>query len=325
MDMDTNVVCFENNIVKLLDQTRLPHEERYILCKTVGEVSAAIRNMVVRGAPAIGVAAAYGMALGNNPASDAEVLKRARPTAVDLFNAVEYMLGEIKNGAPSTEAAKKWHDGIIEKTRKISEFGASLIKDGANVLLHCNAGPLATAGYGTSLGAVLEAAKTKKIFVYVDETRPRFQGALTSWELSRAGIEHKVIVDSSAGFLMQKKMVDLVMVGADRIVSNGDFANKIGTYSLAVLAKENNVPFYVLAPSSTFDFSTKGGEEIKIEERGEEEVLDVLGKRVYGKGASALNLAFDVTPFRYVTSYVTEYGVHKKAEEILRLWKNTKE
>jgi S-methyl-5-thioribose-1-phosphate isomerase len=261
------------------------------------------------------------MALSKDPAKAAAVLKKARPTAADLSNAVEYVLAAVKRGNAALDAAKEWHRMIRENTAAISRHGASLLPDGARVLLHCNAGPLATAGSGTSLGAVLEAGKTKKIFAYVDETRPRFQGALTSWELAQAGIEHRVIVDAAAGSLMRRGMVDRVMVGADRIARNGDFANKIGTYQLAVVAKENSVPFYVLAPVSTFDFSLADGDGIGVEERHEDEVLEVSGKRVYGKGARALNPAFDVTPARYVTAYVTEKGIGK-AEGLAR-WKNT--
>ncbi len=320
------IISFENKKLKLIDQTKLPLSEEYVTCRTVEEVASAIRTMVVRGAPAIGITAAYGMVLGKDPKKDAEILKQARPTAVDLFNAVSYMLKEIKEGKNPESSARAWHKQIIEKTRKISENGASLIKSGENILLHCNAGPLATGGYGTSLGAVLEAHKQgKKIFVYVDETRPRFQGALTSWELSKLGISHKVIVDSSAGSLMRMGKVNCVMVGADRIVRNGDFANKIGTYPLSVLAKENKIPFYVLAPSSTFDFSTKSGEGIKIEEREEKEILEVLGRRVYSKETKTLNLAFDVTPAIYVSAYITEFGIHKSTKEIESIWKNTKE
>lgn len=317
------IADFNGQKLTLLDQRRLPHSEEYVECKNPTEVANAIREMVIRGAPAIGVAAAYGMALSKDPKNDAEILKQARPTAVDLFNAINYMLKEIEKGKDAEKAAKEWHEKIKEMTKKISENGASLIKKGDNVLLHCNAGPLATAAYGTSLGAVIEAHKQgKRIFVYVGETRPRFQGALTSWELEKEGIPHKVIVDSSAGYLMKIGKINCVMVGSDRVVKNGDFANKIGTYPLAVLAKENGIPFYVLFPMSTFDRFLETGENIKIEERDEKEVSEILGKRVYGKNTKILNLAFDVTPNRYVMSYITEYGIHK---EMVDLWKNITE
>jgi S-methyl-5-thioribose-1-phosphate isomerase len=317
-----DIVTFRNGAVRILDQTRMPHETAYITCRSPEDVAEAIREMKVRGAPAIGVAAAYGMALAKEPELAAETLKTARPTAADLSNAVGYVLSAVKAGKGALEAAEEWHARINESTAAISRYGAGLIPDGARVLLHCNAGPLATAGAGTSLGAVLEAGKTKRISVYVDETRPRLQGALTSWELENAGIEHRVIVDSAAGSLMRRKMVDLVMVGADRIARNGDFANKIGTYPLAVVAKENDVPFYVLAPASTFDPSLGNGDGMVVEERHESEVLEISGKRVYGKGAKALNPAFDVTPAKYVTAYVTEKGLGRAAE-LADLWKST--
>lgn len=316
------VVSFSRGEVRILDQTRLPHETAYITCRTPGEVATAIREMRVRGAPAIGVAAAYGMALSDRPEKAAETLKKARPTAADLSNAVDYVLAAVRKGKTALGAANEWHRMISEKTAAISRYGASLIPDGARVLLHCNAGPLATAGYGTSLGAVLEAAKTKKISAWVGETRPRFQGALTSWELREAGVGHRVTVDSAAGSLMRQGLVDVVMVGADRIARNGDFANKIGTYPLAVVARENSVPFYVLAPLSTFDFSLPDGSGIVVEERDEGEIIGVSGGRVYGKGTRALNPAFDVTPAGYVSAYVTEKGIHK-ASELADLWKNT--
>jgi translation initiation factor eIF-2B subunit alpha/methylthioribose-1-phosphate isomerase len=309
-------VVFNGSELLLLDQRLLPHKTKIVKCKDEHETATAIKDMVVRGAPAIGITAAYGMALAENPEKAAQVLKAARPTAVDLANAVEYMLNEIRKGADAKKAAVEWHEKIRESTRKISEYGAALLKDGSTVLLHCNAGPLATGAYGTSLGAVLEAGKTKQLMVYVDETRPRFQGALTASELRAAGISHKVIVDSAAGLLLKQGSIDAVMVGADRIVRNGDFANKIGTYPLAVVAKENNVPFYVLAPFSTFDFSIENGDQIKIEQRSEDEVLKIGKQAIYQKGTSAYNPAFDVTPAKYVTAYVSEYGVARGISEL---------
>ncbi len=317
-------VDFKEGKVRMLDQSLLPHEEKVLELGTVGEVADAIRTMKVRGAPAIGVAAAYGMALAGSTKEAAELLKSSRPTAVDLAHAVDYMLHR-KDEVNPMEAARDWSDGNTEKCELISRHGATLIEGGQNVLVHCNTGFLAANAYGTALGAVIQAWRDgKKIFAYVDETRPRFQGALTSWELLRNGIPHKVIVDSSAGCLMRKKEVHGIFVGADRIVRNGDFANKIGTYPLAVLAKENGIPFYVLAPISTFDFNTEDGDGIAIEERDESEVLEVLGKRVYPEKTGARNLAFDVTPTEYVTAYVNEYGVFKEMGKVEERWKSTK-
>ncbi|MDD5022580.1 MAG: S-methyl-5-thioribose-1-phosphate isomerase [Candidatus ainarchaeum sp.] len=319
-------VDFRNGKIFLLDQRKLPYSEKYIECKSIKQVFNAIKNMVVRGAPAIGVAAAYGLSISKNFVKDCEFLRKARPTAVDLNNAIEFMIRENKKGKKSIDSAKRWHKKIIEKTKKISENGASLIKSNSNILLHCNAGMIATAGEGTALGAVVYAKENgKKIFVYVNETRPRIQGALTSWELGKNRIKHRVIVDSSAGFFMENGKVDCVFVGADRVLKNGDFANKIGTYSLAVIAKENKIPFYVCFPISTFDSKTKNGKKIKIEERSEKEVLEILGKKVYGKNTKALNPAFDITPSKYVTAYITEYGIHKKPKEIGKIWKNIPE
>lgn len=319
-------VEFRNGTLRLLDQTTLPHREEWVELKTAKDVAAAIKQMKVRGAPAIGVAAAYGMALSNNPEEDAGILKSARPTAVDLSHAVDFMLKGIEEGRNALEAAQQWDRMTEEKCATLSKHGATLIAEGQKVLTHCNTGFLATNVHGSALGAIKHAhAEGKGIFVYVDETRPRFQGALTSWELLKAGIPHKVICDSSAGFIMSKGEIDLVMVGADRIAANGDAANKIGTYSLSVLAKEHSVPFYVLAPLSSFDFSIKSGEEISIEERDEKEVLEVQGKRVYPEKTKARNLAFDVTPAKNITAFVNELGVFKSIEELREKWKSTKE
>ncbi len=320
------ILEFKEDKLILIDQRKLPLVEEYVECENEIEVSEAIKKMVVRGAPAIGVAAAYGIALSKDPGNAGELLKKSRPTAVDLFNSIEYMLKGIREGRIAKEVAKEWHKKIIEKTKKMSEFGASLIEDGENILLHCNAGPLATGGYGTSIGVVIEAWRTgKKIFIYVDETRPRFQGALTSWELRREGVPHKVIIDSAAGSLLNNGKIDKVIVGADRIVKNGDFANKIGTYPLAVVSNENKVPFYVVAPISSFDFSLENGEGIEIEERDGNEILEVCGNKIYGNGTKVLNLAFDVTPYIYVEKYITEYGIHNKVVEVEEIWKNMKE
>jgi len=318
----TKPIEFRDGKLILLDQTVLPHKEEYVELRTVNEVADAIRNMKVRGAPAIGITAAYALALSdNNLDADAKVLLDSRPTAVDLKNAVDFVISKNLDGMSILDAANEWHNGIEEKCRKISENGAVLVKDEMRILTHCNTGALATgASYGTALGVIKKAWEEKKrIFVFVDETRPRFQGALTSWELRNTGIAHDAIVDSAAGYYLKKKEVDLVIVGADRIASNGDFANKIGTYQVAVLAKENNVPFYVAAPFSSFDLNIKSGEEIRVEERDEKEV--VL-KDVYPEGTRARNPAFDVTPSEYVTAFITEFGVHKKIKEVEEAWKN---
>lgn len=306
--------------LRILDQRKLPAKISWLTCKTVSNVINAIKTMAVRGAPAIGVAAAYGMALSRDPDKDGVRLKRTRPTAVDLSNAIEYMLKKIESGDDALSAAKEWDRNNSEKCKDISISGAKLIKSRDQILTHCNTGFLATNEYGTALGAIKQAHKQKKkILVYVDETRPRFQGALTSWELLREKVPHKVIVDSAAGFLMRAGEINAVMVGADRIAANGDFANKIGTYSLAVLAKENRIPFYVLAPLSSFDLKAKNERDIKIEIRDESEILRIK-KKLYAK-TRALNLAFDITPSRYVTAYVCELGIFKGIDE---LWKSMK-
>lgn len=314
---------FRGGKLILLDQTLLPLKTEYAELRTVSEVADAITSMKVRGAPAIGITAAYGLALSeNNLDSDAETLLSSRPTAVDLKNAVEYVLAKNLDGMSALDAANEWHKMIEKKCTKIAENGATLVKDEMRILTHCNTGSLATGvSYGTALGVIKKAWEEKsRVFVFVDETRPRFQGALTSWELRELGVPHDVIVDSAAGQFMKRGEVDFVIVGADRIASNGDFANKIGTYQVAVLAKENNVPFYVAAPFSSFDLNIKNGGEIKIEERDEKEVIL---KNVYSEGTRARNPAFDVTPSEYVTAFITEFGIHKKIKEVEEAWKNT--
>jgi len=317
--MDIKSIKFEKNRLFILNQTLLPHRTNYVECKNVNDVAEAITSMKVRGAPAIGIAAAYALALSKKPEEDARLLLSTRPTAVDLKNAVDFMLEEIKNGRDAFSAAERWHNAVEDKCKRIAENGATLIRDGMRILTHCNTGSLATGvSYGTALGIIKKGWEEKKrIFVFVDETRPRFQGALTSWELRILGIPHDVIVDSAAGYFMKNKEIDIIIVGADRIAANGDFANKIGTYPLAVLAKENNVPFYVAAPSSTFDFHIKTGEEIKVEERGEEEVI----LHIYPNGTRARNPAFDITPNKYVSGYITEFGVCKRVREVEVAWK----
>ena len=319
--MEVKPIEFRDGKLILLDQTLLPLKTEYVELGTVSEVAEAIKNMKVRGAPAIGITAAYGLALSEKPEEEAGILLGARPTAVDLRNAVDFVLSKRLDGMDARDAARKWHKIIGEKCRGIAENGATLVKDEMKILTHCNTGALATGvNYGTALGVVKKAWEEKKrIFVFVDETRPRFQGALTSWELRGLGIPHDVIVDSAAGSFMKRNEIDIVIVGADRVASNGDFANKIGTYPVAVLAKENKVPFYVAAPFSSFDLKINSGNEIKVEDRNEKEVvLDV-----YPEGTRARNPAFDVTPSEYVTAFITEFGIHKKIKEVEEAWKST--
>ena len=305
----------EGKTLVMVDQLALPHEFNTVRCATLESVARAIEDMTVRGAPAIGAAAAYGMAIGWKSGKEkaAARLRRTRPTARDLFKAIEFMLAS--RGDPF-EAAERYTDGIVEACRKIGEYGNSLIPKRARILTHCNAGALATVDYGTALAPMRAAHKARKgIFVYADETRPRLQGmVLTSWELVNEGIPHAVIADNAAGHFMKAGDIDLVITGADRITLNGDAANKIGTYEKAVVAKENGIPFYVAAPLTTFDFSLKTGADIPIEERPESEVLELAGVRIATKGARARNPAFDVTPAKYITAFITEKGVFKPSE-----------
>jgi methylthioribose-1-phosphate isomerase len=297
-----------------------------------GDVILAIKEMKIRGAPAIGVAAAYGIALGASDIkteNEDEFLAQldqvmhnfaaSRPTAVNLFSAINRMrrtaeggsVAEIRNSL--INEAKQIHREEITATELLSRLGAGLIKDGYRLLTHCNAGPLATAGYGTALG-VIKAAKDqgKEVSVFATETRPLLQGAkLTTWELRQENIPVTLITDSMAGYFMQQRKVDCVIVGADRIASNGDVANKIGTYTLAVLAKENEIPFYVAAPTSTIDFSLSSGEQIPIEERSPEEVTHIKSVLITPEGIRAANPAFDVTPHSYITAIITEEGIMK--------------
>jgi methylthioribose-1-phosphate isomerase len=319
--------------LRILDQSKLPREQVFLDLDNYGEAVVAIKDMKVRGAPAIGVAAAYGIALGASSIETKdkyeflarldEVLQAfaaARPTAVNLSRAVNRMkkaargerVGDIK--ASLVSEAKRIHEEEISATTKLSRLGADLIEDGSTVLTHCNAGPLATAGYGTALG-VIKAAKEqgKRLNVFVTETRPLLQGArLTAWELLQEGIPVTLITDSMAGCFMQQRKIDCVIVGADRIAANGDVANKIGTYTLAVLARENKVPFYVAAPTSTIDLSLSSGDKIPIEERSPDEVTHIQGVRIAPEGVRAANPAFDVTPHRYVTAIITERGIIKE-------------
>jgi len=312
------VWCNEGT-VHMLDQRILPHEVKVVSFHNHHDVAEAIRNMTVRGAPAIGVAAAYGMMLAANNQENieaaAEELKGTRPTAFDLFFAVDHMLSRIRDGEKPTEVAEEYANTIVERCRLIGEHGEKLIRDGDRIMTHCNAGALATVDWGTALAPLREAWRNgKKIFVYVSETRPRLQGMkLTAFELLNEGIPHAIIPDGASGHFLREG-VDMVIVGADRIAANGDFANKIGTYEKAVLAKELGVPFYTAAPLSTFDLNIKRGEDIPIEYRGEEEITVVDGVRIAPVGCKALNPGFDVTPARYLTGIITERGVIKPGE-----------
>jgi methylthioribose-1-phosphate isomerase len=310
-------IWWNGDRVTMIDQRRLPAEEQYVDCCTYEEVADAIRSMVIRGAPAIGVAAAYGLVLGVTEAGDfdrvAAVLAATRPTAVNLFWAIERMRARFLEAGTSSllVEAQAIEAEDLESCRRIGDLGANLLPPQARVLTHCNAGGLATAGYGTALGVVRSAARMGKLArVFADETRPYLQGArLTAWELTRDRIPTTLITDNMAGHMMSRGEVDAVVVGADRIAANGDVANKIGTYTLAVLARENGLPFYVAAPVSTIDLATATGAEIPIEERSADEVTSHGGARLAPEGVEVRNPAFDVTPNRYVTAIVCERGV----------------
>jgi len=305
---------FEKDCVKFIDQRKLPYKFEIYTAKNVDDVAFAIKEMVVRGAPAIGAAAVYGMVLGKKDINaTAKKLKQTRPTAHDLFYAIDYMIREMNKGKDILDAANKYVEDIVEQCKKIGENGEKLIKDGMKILTHCNAGALATVDYGTALAPFRVAHKNgKKFFVYVDETRPRCQGLLTDWELKQEGIPHAVIVDNAAGYFMKNGEINMVITGADRIARNGDFANKIGTYEKAVLAKENGIPFYVAAPISTFDKTIENGNQIVIEERKREELTKINGKTIMPDWTEVRNPAFDVTPAKYVTGYITEEKIIKK-------------
>jgi methylthioribose-1-phosphate isomerase len=325
-------VAWQDGEVVMIDQRRLPAEEVYLRCRDHSEVAKAIKDMAIRGAPAIGVAAALGIALGvRNSRSEGEELRASfdticadmaatRPTAVNLFWAIERMrrrfeADRAKGGLAVRDAmleeAQAIEDEDVAACRRIGDLGAELIPERARVLTHCNAGALATAGYGTALGVIRSAARQGKIKnVLAGETRPYLQGArLTAWELSRDGIPTTLIADNMAGHMMARGEVDAIVVGADRIAANGDVANKIGTYTLAVLARENGLPFYVAAPVSTIDLRTASGDAIPIEERAPDEITHHGGRRLAPEGIAVRNPAFDVTPHRYVTAIVCERGV----------------
>jgi len=322
--------------VVMIDQTRLPLHEEYVTCRNYEEVATAIRDMIIRGAPAIGVAAAMGVAIGVQDASEAdldaqvdvicETLSKTRPTAVNLFWAIDRMkrvyatlrgkpLGVIRDRL--IQEAQLVREEDIAINRAIGSHGAALVPDHKTVLTHCNAGALATAGYGTALGVIRAARESgKQIDVFADETRPFLQGArLTVWELQQDGIPTTLITDNMAGHFMKSGRIGCVVVGADRIAGNGDVANKIGTYSVAVLAKENGVPFFVAAPVSTLDLTLASGDQIPIEQRAAAEVTHVFGHAVAPEGTAVENPAFDVTPARYVTAIITENGVARAPYE----------
>ncbi len=329
--MELAPLTWSDGHLRLLDQTRLPSEEVWLTLADHQQVATAIRSLQVRGAPAIGVAAAYGLALAaaRSEASDREALladlrsaakdlEATRPTAVNLSWALERAMSAAE-GASDAESARRAVEAEaeriqqedVEANRRLGGLGAELLPESSTVLTHCNAGALATAGYGTALGVVRAAVEQgKRVGVVATETRPLLQGArLTTWELARDGIDCTLIVDSAAGALMRRGGVDVVVVGADRIVANGDTANKIGTYALALLASEHGLPFYVAAPTSTVDLSLADGDGIPIEERAPDEVAEVAGRRVAPEGVSVANPAFDVTPHRLVTAIITERGI----------------
>ena len=322
--------------MRFIDQTKLPTEEVYVTCTTHEQVADVIRTMVVRGAPAIGVSAAMGIALGvkNSKAETVADLKReldqiceligkTRPTAVNLFWAIRRMQEKfervrvrpiLKIKEDLIEESKRMHAEDIAANQAMGRHGATLMPSEGGVLTHCNAGALATAGYGTALGVIRAAVEQgKKIHVYADETRPFLQGSrLTAWELMKDGIPTTVISDNMAGAMMKQGKIGAIVVGADRIAANGDVANKIGTYTVAVLAKENGIPFYVAAPLSTIDFACPDGSQIPIEQRNAREVTHIAGKQMVPDGVSIENPAFDVTPAKYVAAIITEHGIARE-------------
>jgi methylthioribose-1-phosphate isomerase len=328
---------WQGDTVVMVDQRKLPAQEIYVRCRTSQEVAKAIRTMIIRGAPAIGVAAAMGIALGMRRSTakgtkqfavefqkTCDMMAATRPTAVNLFWAIERMKQSFAEGAQAGESADELaqrlerearaiHDEDVASCRAMGAFGAALVADGSRVLTHCNAGALATAGYGSALGVIRAAVEQgKRIAVFADETRPFLQGSrLTAWELHRDGINTTVITESMAGPLMRAGEIDFVVVGADRIAANGDTANKIGTYTVAVLAHEHKIPFYVAAPLSTIDLATPDGDHIPIEERDQREVSHLGASRLTPEGVKIRNPAFDVTPHRYLSGIITERGIFR--------------
>lgn len=304
----------EKNTVYFIDQRKLPFSFEIFTADSVENIAFAIKDMVVRGAPAIGAAAVYGMAIGSlHPEKTSKLLRSTRPTAYDLFYAIDYMLNRIAQKDDPYVAADEYIADMVNRCRLIGVHGSKLIENNMTLLTHCNAGALATVDYGTAL-APMRVAHTdgKPFFVYADETRPRLQGLLTAWELYQEGIDHALIADNAAGYLMKNNDIDFVITGADRITKNGDVANKIGTYEKAVLAKENGIPFYVAAPKSTFDKRITSGEKITIEERSPEELTTIFRTTIMPKWLQVRNPAFDVTPSKYISAYITEEGIHTK-------------
>jgi methylthioribose-1-phosphate isomerase len=330
-------IAREGDVVVMIDQRKLPAQEVYVRCKTAAEVARAIKTMVIRGAPAIGVAAAWGIALGMRRSAatgtqkfaaefqkTCDLMAATRPTAVNLFWAIERMkrcFGDAVQAGQSVDQikdrldreAQMIHDEDVASCRALGAFGAEIVPADARILTHCNAGALATAGYGTALGVIRGAIEQgKRVAVFADETRPFLQGArLTAWELVRDGIDTTIITDNMSAALMAQGRVDLVVVGADRIAANGDTANKIGTYGVAVLAREHHIPFYVAAPLSTIDLRTPDGSHIPIEERSAREVTHVGGSQVAPLEAKIWNPAFDVTPCRFIAGIITERGIFR--------------
>jgi S-methyl-5-thioribose-1-phosphate isomerase len=314
--MPVRALWYRGGALHLIDQRELPARTVTLRLRTLKATAEAIRTMAVRGAPSIGVAAAYGMVLGSNegtyaPEAAARALRATRPTAFDLFVGIEAVRGAWAAGKDPLDAAHAYRARIVDECHAIGTAGAPLLAKTHRVLTHCNAGALATVEWGTALAPIRVARERgAKLFVWVDETRPLLQGArLTAWELARERIPYAVIADNAAGHFFRSGQIDAVIVGADRIARNGDFANKIGTYEKAVLARENGVPFYVAAPWSTFDAQRPDGSHIPVEERAESEVLEYAGRRTTPRTSHARNPAFDVTPAKYVTAFVTPMGV----------------
>ena len=339
-----HTLLWKTDGLELLDQRLLPHEERYVTLYSAAEVAEAIRNMTVRGAPAIGATAAYGLALAARESSQATppaliadlheaavLLKNARPTAVNLAWALDRVLTKVdRSSSASVDTLKQLvlneANAIAEEdvrtNRQMGLNALPLLPEKVTFLHHCNTGTLATVEYGTALGVIRTAHEQgKEVFVYVDETRPRLQGArLTSWELTQLGIPHQVIVDGASGYVMKNCGVDLVTVGCDRVAANGDTANKIGTYNLAIVARAHGVPFYVVGPTSTIDLNTPSGAEIAIEQRDPQEVSRIAEQLITPEGAKVLNPAFDVTPAEYITAIITEAGIcYPPYRELLRI------
>lgn len=328
-------IAWQDSDIVMIDQRKLPGAEVYVTCRSVNDVAKAIKTMIIRGAPAIGVCAAMGLALGAQRSKatgtkqfttefqrNSDLLAATRPTAVNLFWAIERMKQSFADGALAGESveqlkarlrleADRIHDDDVASCRAIGALGATLVPAEACILTHCNAGALATAGYGTALGVIRGAVEAgRKVRVLADETRPFLQGArLTAWELVKDGIDTTVITDNMAGAIIRAGDIDLVVVGADRIAANGDTANKIGTYTVAVLAKEHGIPFYVAAPWSTIDLATPYGDAIPIEERAAREVTHVGSVQLAPEGAHVRNPSFDVTPSKYITAIITERGI----------------